>query len=245
MQSVDTDAEAARLEVLWLQFMMLVTGRMAKDANAKGDQSAVEKLLKVWVDLTVALFEALIRQLTAWMGIKAFWPISQGNPVINSYWGYRSTDDKDIEKQKHHKGIDVRAQTPLPVMAIMSGVIDDIGFEKGLGYYIDIKHDNGMKSRYQHLTNESAKFKKGEKVKIGDPIALSGETEAKNSPHLHMNVYPSNGKLINPLKNYHDHDIRSTDGRTVPNPMYNGTKGNLGTQNQGFRHRSTLSAPRD
>ena len=49
-----------------------------------------------------------------------------------------------------------------------------------------------------------------------------------------MNVYHSNGKLINPLKNYHDHDIRSTDGRTVPNPMYNGTKGNLGTPNKGY-----------
>lgn len=54
--------------------------------------------------------------------------------------------------------------------------------------FITLKHINGEYSEYVHLKHNSALVKLGQKVKIGQPIALSGNTGFSTEPHLHFQV---------------------------------------------------------
>lgn len=54
--------------------------------------------------------------------------------------------------------------------------------------YIFIQHDDGSVARYFHLTRNGAFVTKGNKVKAGDVIGLSGNTGQSGGPHLHFDV---------------------------------------------------------
>jgi len=158
--------------------MMLLTGNMVKDANAKGDKSAVEKLLKVWVDLTAALFEALIRQLTGGMGEdKVVWPVPSWNgnatskkEIISSEYGYRP------KYGGFHFGIDIACPSGSDVVSVMKGTVEKRGTVTGAGRGITIKHtegeSKGYRTVYYHL--KEYKVEREESVKAGQLIAKSG-----------------------------------------------------------------------
>lgn len=54
--------------------------------------------------------------------------------------------------------------------------------------YIFIQHDDGTVARYFHLTKNGSFVSKGDKVKAGDIIGLSGNTGQSGGPHLHFDV---------------------------------------------------------
>jgi len=54
--------------------------------------------------------------------------------------------------------------------------------------YMTLKHSNGEFSEYGHLKHNGALVKLGQKVKTGQPIALSGNTGFSDGPHLHFQV---------------------------------------------------------
>ena len=55
--------------------------------------------------------------------------------------------------------------------------------------FVVIRHSNGENSVYVHLKHHSIKAKKGQKVKRGQVIALSGQVGFATYPHLHFGVY--------------------------------------------------------
>lgn len=54
--------------------------------------------------------------------------------------------------------------------------------------YIFIQHDDGSVARYFHLTENGSFVSKGDNVKAGDLIGLSGNTGQSGGPHLHFDV---------------------------------------------------------
>ena len=54
--------------------------------------------------------------------------------------------------------------------------------------YISIQHDNDEISEYAHLKYNGSFVKKGQKVKSGQLIGLSGNTGYTSEPHLHFHV---------------------------------------------------------
>lgn len=95
-----------------------------------------------------------------------------------------------------HKGIDLKLSTGDTVRAAFSGKIRLTRYERrGYGYYVVIRHDNGMETVYGHLS----KFlvKPDQRVKAGDPIALGGNTGRSTGPHLHFETRYM-GLAINP-----------------------------------------------
>lgn len=54
--------------------------------------------------------------------------------------------------------------------------------------FIIVLHDDSTASRYLHLTQNGALVKKGQYVKTGDTIALSGNSGLSTEPHLHVDV---------------------------------------------------------
>lgn len=89
------------------------------------------------------------------------------------------------------------------IFAAKAGIVIDIKMDSKKGgidpkyndfkylNYITLKHSNGELSQYCHLQHNSAFVKLGDKVKTGQPIALSGNTGFSSTPHLHFTV----GKL--------------------------------------------------
>ncbi len=61
------------------------------------------------------------------------------------------------------------------------------------GKYIVIRHDNGYVTRYLHLSK--ALVKPGERVKMGEEIALSGNTGRTTGPHLHYEILVNNRQV--------------------------------------------------
>jgi len=57
-----------------------------------------------------------------------------------------------------------------------------------LGNYIEILHDDGTWSTYAHLKRGGALLREGDRVRAGDPIALSGQTGQASGPHLHFSA---------------------------------------------------------
>ena len=124
------------------------------------------------------------------------WPIA--NPIVNSKFGMRNG--------RPHRGIDLRARTPLPLKAIADGKVVQVATQSGYGKVMAIEHNiNGKKyySFYAHLSNNSIAV--GTTVKAGQdiPTARTGNTGVGTGPHLHFEIrVGENNKLKaqDPLK---------------------------------------------
>ena len=100
---------------------------------------------------------------------------------------------------KKHMGVDFAAPTGTPIMAAGTGHIEYVGTNGGAGKYIRIKHLNGYKTSYSHLSSYASGVKKNVRVKQGQTIGYVGSTGLSTGPHLHYEVI-FNGEKINPMK---------------------------------------------
>lgn len=55
--------------------------------------------------------------------------------------------------------------------------------------FVLVKHDDGSVADYSHIKKNGALVKVGDKVRSGQPIALSGATGWASGAHLHLEVY--------------------------------------------------------
>lgn len=112
--------------------------------------------------------------------------------VINSHYGYRK------QFGRMHRGVDLKASVGDTIYAAFNGKVRITKFERnGYGFFVVIRHDNGLETVYGHLS----KFlvKPNQVVKAGTPIALSGNTGRSTGPHLHFETRFM-GVDINPEK---------------------------------------------
>ena len=92
--------------------------------------------------------------------------------------------------RRYHYGIDIKAQTGDTIYAAFDGKIRVKRFEGGgYGYYLVIRHLNGLETVYGHLS----KFL----VASGQAIGLAGNTGRSFGSHLHFETRFL-GKPINP-----------------------------------------------
>ncbi|GED21570.1 peptidoglycan DD-metalloendopeptidase family protein [Halomonas halmophila] len=89
-----------------------------------------------------------------------------------------------------HKGTDFAVPTGTEVEAPAAGRVELVGNHPAAGRYIVIRHDNGYKTRYLHLSKPVVS--RGERVEMGERIALSGNTGRSTGPHLHYEVLVDN-----------------------------------------------------
>ena len=67
---------------------------------------------------------------------------------------------------KKHQGVDFAAPTGTPIMAAGTGHIEFVGNNGGAGKYIRIKHLNGYKTSYSHLSKYASGIQKNIKVRL-------------------------------------------------------------------------------
>lgn len=122
-------------------------------------------------------------------------PIKSGR--FTSGFGYRRHPLLGIKKM--HTGVDWAAPTGTPIVAAGNGVIEVAGRQGGNGNYIRIRHGNGYKTAYSHMSRFADGIKKGHKVRQGQLIGYVGSTGLSTGPHLHYEVL-INSRFTNPLK---------------------------------------------
>ena len=113
----------------------------------------------------------------------------KGN-YVTSHYGYRP------QFGRSHKGVDLRSAIGDTVYSAFSGRVRLTRFERGgYGFYVIVRHENGLETVYGHLSRFLVK--PDQYVKAGQPIALSGNTGRSTGPHLHFETRFM-GYAINP-----------------------------------------------
>lgn len=89
---------------------------------------------------------------------------------------------------RQHAGIDYAAGSGTPVRAIGDGTVIFAGRRGGYGNLLEIRHPNGMVSRYGHLKGFSTGVRRGARVSIAETVAFVGSTGLSTAPHLHFEI---------------------------------------------------------
>lgn len=95
-----------------------------------------------------------------------------------------------------HNGVDIAAKLGTPIVCPLDGVVSDINTHKTGGKQLIIKHVNGYRTGYAHLSGYSVVV--AEKVKQGQIIAYVGNTGVSTGAHLHFTLTNPIGIKVNP-----------------------------------------------
>jgi murein DD-endopeptidase MepM/ murein hydrolase activator NlpD len=115
--------------------------------------------------------------------------------MMSSGFGYRS--DPFTGGGAMHAGLDFKGPVGTPILAAAEGKVVLAGFHGGYGNTIEIRHANGLVTRYAHLSGLNVR--RGQMVERGVQIGRMGSTGRSTGSHLHFEVR-QNGQAINPRK---------------------------------------------
>lgn len=120
-----------------------------------------------------------------------------GKYSISSTFGPRKAPTAGAST--NHQGIDLAAPLNTPILAAKAGTVS-ISKDEATGYgkWIEIKHDDGTKSRYGHLNSRAVQV--GAKVAAGQEIGKMGSTGTSTGSHLHFEVINAQGQKVDPAK---------------------------------------------
>lgn len=101
--------------------------------------------------------------------------------------------------RRRHRGVDLVTALHSPVRAIRSGRIVRAGSHRGLGRFVEIRHDAHLRSLYAHLSD--VQVVRGARVPQDAIIGTAGKTgNARHpwiTPHLHLEVV-RDGEPVDP-----------------------------------------------
>ncbi len=120
-------------------------------------------------------------------------PLPESKARITSTFGPRN--HPVLNRKRMHNGIDFGSGMNANVYSAADGRVKLAQYSNSFGNWIIVEHENGYTSVYAHLN--SFKAKKGDVVKKGDLIGLTGSTGRSTGPHLHYEVR-LNGTPVNP-----------------------------------------------
>lgn len=108
-----------------------------------------------------------------------------GAKVISPYAGRR----------RHHSGVDLKTCANDTIVSAFEGIVRLAKPYYAYGNVIVVRHYNGLETVYSH--NSKNLVKPGDRVKAGQPIALTGRTGRATTEHLYFEVRV-NGQHFNP-----------------------------------------------
>jgi murein DD-endopeptidase MepM/ murein hydrolase activator NlpD len=90
-----------------------------------------------------------------------------------------------LGRTRRHEGTDYSAAPGTPVMAAGDGIVLRAGRAGGYGNLIELRHLNGITTRYGHLRRFARNIRRGARVEQGQTIGYVGSTGLATGPHLH------------------------------------------------------------
>lgn len=128
------------------------------------------------------------------------WPLATPVLQVGQGWGggFSHRDDEN----RH--AVDFAVPEGTPVLAARDGVVMQVearfdrgglgpGDDTGRANFVRILHADGTMALYAHLAPGGVRVRAGERVRRGQPIALSGNTGYSGGPHLHFAVQANRG----------------------------------------------------
>jgi murein DD-endopeptidase MepM/ murein hydrolase activator NlpD len=113
--------------------------------------------------------------------------------VVSSGYGYRV--DPFLNRRAFHTGLDFPAPAGTLVRATASGTVAAAGWDGGYGQMVEVRHQNGIATRYGHLS--AILVSEGVVIEAGTPIGRVGSTGRSTGPHLHYETR-RDGETVNP-----------------------------------------------
>lgn len=113
----------------------------------------------------------------------------------SSNFGYRI--DPFSGRQAFHSGVDFISAPGSAILAAAGGIVSSAERHSDYGNMVDIDHDNGLTTRYAHLSRMTVKA--GDVVLKGQKVGELGQTGRATGPHLHFEVR-ENGVPLNPSR---------------------------------------------
>lgn len=132
----------------------------------------------------------------------------------DTHWAYPLPGAKVISPyggKRRHSGVDLKTRPNDEIVAAFDGVVIASGPFYGYGNCIRIKHAYGFETLYSHQSRN--KVKKGDKVKAGQVIGLTGRTGRATTEHLHFEM-SFGGKRFDPSLIF-DHANRQLKSSTL------------------------------
>jgi murein DD-endopeptidase MepM/ murein hydrolase activator NlpD len=111
-----------------------------------------------------------------------------------------------------HLGVDYAASVGTPVSTVGDGTVLFAGYKGQSGNMVIIKHFNGYRTYYGHLSKFKKGIKRGLRVKQGQIIGYVGATGLATGPHLDYRI-KINNKFVNPLT------LKLPRGTSIPNKL--------------------------
>lgn len=137
-------------------------------------------------------------------------------------WAYPLPDAKVISPyggKRRHSGVDLKTKANDEIVAAFDGEVVASGPYYGYGNCIRIKHAYGLETLYSHQSKNFVK--KGDKVKAGQVIGLTGRTGRATTEHLHFEM-SFGGRRLDPaiVFDHSNHKLKAatlhlTKGRGV------------------------------
>lgn len=146
------------------------------------------------------------------------------NPVeggtISSKFGPRDAfaTSNGASSSRWHKSIDIAAPAGTAIKSVQGGKVTANGWVSGYGWTIEVTHDNGYKSMYHHMQNQSS-VAVGTEVKQGQTIGNVGSTGNSTGPHLDLTI-TKDGTPVDPASLIGDYKSAKTGYVYEGSPVY-------------------------
>jgi murein DD-endopeptidase MepM/ murein hydrolase activator NlpD len=108
-----------------------------------------------------------------------------------------------------HLGVDYAASAGTPVSVVGDGTVVFAGYKGQNGNIVIIRHCNGYRTYYGHLSKIVKGIRKGMKVRQGQTLGYVGATGLATGPHLDYRIQVNKG-FVNPLT------LKLPRGESVP-----------------------------
>ncbi len=171
---------------------MLGTRDVIANTQPSAQEEDIDALHESIAELEKAIQTAGVYEDIGRLGV---WPAEGVKRKYNSGFGSR-WDPVTNDKVSYHSGVDIYATMATTVIAEFSGTVYKTGYSYTSGNYIYLDHGYGVRTFYCHLSKVSVS--KGDNIRQGMPIALSGNTGSRTTgPHLHFGIY-IDGSAVDP-----------------------------------------------
>ena len=185
------------------QFRVIVERMVSEEGEIRFGRVMASDLIVGGNTLTAYLFEA-------GDGTRGFYDargVSLRRAFLRAPVQFRRISSRFSSGRKHpvlgtirrHQGTDYAADPGTPVMAAGNGVVLSAGRAGGYGNMIELRHANGITTRYAHLRGFAKGIRAGTRVSQGDIIGYVGSTGLSTGPHLHYE-FRVNGTARDPRR---------------------------------------------
>ncbi len=104
-----------------------------------------------------------------------------------------------LKEYRPHRGVDYAAPRGTPIKAVGAGTVTAVGYNNSMGNHIEVRHPNGFKTGYNHMSRFAKGIQKNKEVEQGEVIGYVGETGYTTGPHLDFRMEKHN-RPVDPMK---------------------------------------------